>query len=244
MEEKDIKVSNKVETILEKNEQKSYTCVIVAINFNVIGVIIISDPIKPEAFGTIKYLENMGILCWLLSGDNMSTVNAVAEQVGINSDRVFGQVLPQNKSKKVKELQDQGYIVAMIGDGINDSPALVQADIGIAIGAGTDVAIEAADIVLIKSHLFDVVTAIDLSKKTFKRIKLNYLWALLYNIIAIPLAAGILSPLGIFIPPLVAGVAMAISSISVVLSSVELQNYKKPKQPIYDFNDIVINSNE
>jgi len=213
------------------NENETHTCIIAAIEDKIAGIIVIDDPIKPDAKKTISWLENMGIQCWLLSGDNKSTVTSVAKRVGLNSNRVFGQVLPQNKSSKVRELQDAGHIVAMVGDGVNDSPALAQADVGIAIGAGTDIAIEAADIVLIKNSLLDVITAIDLSRKTYNRIKLNYLWAMIYNLLAIPVAAGVLIPWGFYIHPKVAAACMAFSSVSVVVSSLLLRMYKKPIRP-------------
>jgi len=163
----------------------------------------------------------------MVTGDNKSVAEEVARQIGIT--RVLSEVRPAGKVDKVKELQLQNKIVAFVGDGINDSPALAQSDVGIAIGAGTDIAVEAANIVLIKNNLLDVVTAIDLSKKTFQRIKLNYVWAMMYNIISIPLAAGLLYPiLKVQVPPLIAGVCMAFSSLSVLMSSLLLKRYRKP----------------
>ncbi|KYQ89208.1 P-type ATPase [Tieghemostelium lacteum] len=218
------------ESHIRKLENEGNTVVFVVMNQEITGYIAISDQLKPEARATITELKKLGIFPWMVTGDNQRTANAIASQVGIT--QVFAEVLPSNKSKKVQELKQQGHIVAMIGDGINDSPALAEADIGIAIGAGTDIAIEAADIVLVKSDLRDVITAISLSKTTFNRIRLNYLWATLYNILGIPLAAGVLIPFGISIPPMIAGMAMAFSSISVVLSSLHLKTYKKPRIPL------------
>jgi Cu+-exporting ATPase len=206
------------------------TVVIVAIDFIVSAIIGIADPIKPEARTAVAQLQRMGLTCWMVTGDNKRTANAVAEQIGITN--VMAEVLPTQKSEKVKQLQLTGAVVAMVGDGVNDAVALTAADVGIAIGAGTDIAIEAADMVLIRNNLQDVITAIDLSKKTFQRIRLNYMWALLYNALGIPLAAGVFWPLGIKIPPIVAGLAMAFSSVSVLISSLLLKRYQKPAIPI------------
>ncbi|KAN0041192.1 hypothetical protein ACTFIV_003728 [Dictyostelium citrinum] len=220
-----------IEDQVRRLESDGNTVVYVVIDRQLMGYIAISDQLKPEAHATITELNKMGICTWMVTGDNPRTANAIAQQVGIS--QVFAEVLPSNKSKKVMELKKMGHTVAMIGDGINDSPALAEADVGIAIGAGTDIAIEAADIVLVKSDLRDVITAISLSKTTFNRIRFNYLWATLYNILGIPLAAGLLIPFGISIPPMMAGLAMAFSSISVVLSSLHLKTYQKPNIPIH-----------
>eukprot|EP01132_Coremiostelium_polycephalum_P002605 gene2605-3229_t len=226
---------SEIENNVIQLENEGNTVVFVVLNNEIAGYIAIADQLKPEARSTITELKKLGIFPWMVTGDNPRTANAVASQVGIT--QVFAEVLPSNKSKKVNELKQQGHIVAMIGDGINDSPALAEADVGIAIGAGTDIAIEAADIVLVKSDLRDVITAISLSKKTFNRIRLNYLWATLYNILGIPLAAGVLIPFGISIPPMIAGLAMAFSSVSVVLSSLHLKTYKKPYIPVSKLDD-------
>lgn len=215
-------------------EEDGKTAMLVAVNKEIIGIVAVADTVKPESKSAIMELKRMNIDVWMVTGDNIRTANAIARQVGI--DNVFAEVLPEEKSNKVKELQDLGRVVAMVGDGINDSPALAQANVGIAIGAGTDVAIETADMVLMRSDLRDVVTAIDLSNKTFNRIKLNFVWAFGYNVIGIPIAAGIFIPLIRYLwgvtftlPPAVAGLAMALSSVSVVTSSLLLKRYKKPK---------------
>lgn len=223
---KDFPGSESVTARIQGLESEGKTVVLFAINSQPGGYIAIADEIKPEAKATIRVLRKMGILAWMVTGDNRRTAHAIATQIGI--DHVFAEVLPSQKSKKVLELKGNKYVVAMVGDGINDSPALAEADVGIAIGAGTDVAIEAANIVLVKNDLRDVITAIDLSRKTFNRIRLNYIWASLYNILGIPLAAGVLVPARIVIPPMLAGLCMAFSSVSVVLSSLHLKTYKKP----------------
>jgi len=181
-------------SVLQKIDESLMTTIIGAVDHQVVGSISIDDPIKPEAKATISTLTSMDISCWLLTGDNANAALAIAEKIGLPSNRVMYQVKPSDKANKVKSLQESGNIVAMVGDGINDSPALAQADVGIAIGAGTDIAIEAANIVLIKNNLYDVITAIDLSKKTFTRIRINFLCAIIYNILSIPIAAGVLYP--------------------------------------------------
>ncbi|RYR40135.1 hypothetical protein Ahy_A09g045812 isoform A [Arachis hypogaea] len=222
-----VPLSSEVERYMSENEILARTCVLVSIDGKIAGAYSVTDPLKPEAKRVISFLHSMGISSIIATGDNLATATAIANEVGI--DEVFAETDPLGKADKVKELQMKGMTVAMVGDGINDSPALVAADVGMAIGAGTDVAIEAADIVLVKNSLEDVITAIDLSRKTMSRIRLNYIWALGYNILGMPVAAGVLYPFtGIRLPPWLAGACMAASSISVVSSSLLLQLYKKP----------------
>ncbi|XP_020266946.1 probable copper-transporting ATPase HMA5 [Asparagus officinalis] len=224
-----VPVTPEVEEYMSETEQLARTCVLVAIDGTICGAFAVSDPLKPEASRVISFLNSMSISSIMVTGDNWATANAIAKEIGISS--VFAETDPVGKAEKIKDLQMKGLTVAMVGDGINDSPALAAADVGMAIGAGTDVAIEAADIVLMKSNLEDVITAIDLSRKTLSRIRLNYVWALGYNILGLPIAAGVLYPFaGIRLPPWLAGACMAASSLSVVCSSLLLQFYKKPLQ--------------
>lgn len=227
MQAYNVPISQEVEDHISGAEKLARTCVLVAIDGKVAGAFEVTDPVKPEAERVIKFLQSMNISSIMVTGDNWGTATAIAREVGIIE--VYAETDPIGKGDKIKEIQMRGLTVAMVGDGINDSPALAAADVGMAIGAGTDVAIEAADIVLIKSNLEDVVTAIDLSRKTMSRIRINYVWALGYNVLAMPIAAGVLFPFtGIRFPPWVAGACMAASSISVVCSSLLLQYYKKP----------------
>uniref|UniRef100_A0A803LQK9 Uncharacterized protein n=2 Tax=Chenopodium quinoa TaxID=63459 RepID=A0A803LQK9_CHEQI len=224
-----IAIAIEAEELLAEAEDLAQTGILVSIGGTMAGIIAISDTLKPSARDVISILKSMNIKSIVVTGDNKGTANSIAKQVGIET--VIAEAKPEQKSEKVKELQAEGYIVAMVGDGINDSPALVAADVGMAIGAGTDIAIEAADIVLMKSNLEDVITAIDLSRKTFSRIRLNYVWALGYDVLGIPIAAGALYPsLRFRLPPWIAGAAMAASSVSVVCWSLLLKNYKRPKK--------------
>ncbi|XP_024986434.1 probable copper-transporting ATPase HMA5 [Cynara cardunculus var. scolymus] len=228
MLKKKIDISIDAEEMLTEIEGLARTGILVSIDGKLTGVLAISDPLKPGAREVVSILKSMKVKSIVVTGDNWGTANSIAKEVGI--DDVIAEAKPEHKAEKVKELQASGLVVAMVGDGINDSPALVAADVGMAIGAGTDIAIEAADIVLMKSNLEDVITAIDLSRKTFTRIRLNYIWALGYNLLGIPIAAGILFPFtGFRLPPWVAGAAMAASSVSVVCCSLLLKNYKRPK---------------
>lgn len=223
-----IAISVNAEDHLLDIEQKARSEVLVAIDGSLEGVFGIADPLKLEASVVVERLKRMGISSIMLTGDNWSSARAIAKEAGIN--RVEAEVLPAQKADTIKKLQNDGFIVAMVGDGINDSPALAVADVGMAIGAGTDIAIEAADFVLMRNSLEDVVTAIDLSQKTFSRIRLNYFFAMGYNILAVPVAAGALYPaFGLLLPPWAAGAAMACSSVSVVCSSLLLKRYRRPQ---------------
>jgi P-type Cu+ transporter len=209
-------------------EEEGKTVVVVAEGKSAVGTIAVADTLKDNSKEAVAALRKMGRDVWMITGDNEKTAAAIAKQAGIDENKVMSRVLPGQKADKVKELQKFGAKVAFVGDGINDAPALAQADLGIAIGSGTDVAIETGDIVLIKDDLRDVVTAIDLSSYTVNRIRQNLFWAFFYNSIGVPIAAGVLYPFtGFLLNPMIAAAAMAFSSFSVVSNSLLMRRYRK-----------------
>ena len=227
MTENAISLSNlasKSDQLAEQGKTPMY----ISIDHQLAGIIAVADTVKESSLAAIQKLHQMNIEVAMITGDNKRTAQAIAKQVGI--DRVLSEVLPEDKANEVKKLQDEGLRVAMVGDGINDAPALAQADIGIAIGSGTDVAIESADIVLMRSDLMDVPTAVELSKATIKNIKENLFWAFAYNTLGIPVAMGLLYLLGgPLLNPMFAAAAMSLSSVSVVLNASRLKRFKPSK---------------
>lgn len=209
----------------DKLASEGKTPMYVAIDGTLRGIVAVADTVKASSKSAIEVLHNMGIKVAMITGDNKKTADAIASQVGI--DIVLAEVLPEDKANEVKKLQGENIKVAMVGDGINDAPALAQADVGIAIGSGADVAIESADIVLMKSDLMDVITAIKLSKATIKNIKQNLFWAFGYNVLGIPVAMGILHIFGgPLLNPMIAAAAMSLSSVSVLTNALRLRNFK------------------
>lgn len=216
---------DKLESSSDKLAEEGKTPMYVAIDEKIAGIIAVADTVKENSKRAIEVLHNMGIKVAMITGDNRRTAEAIAKQVNI--DIVLAEVLPEDKANEVKKLQEEGHKVAMVGDGINDAPALAQADVGIAIGSGTDVAMESADIVLMRSDLMDVPTAIQLSKATIKNIKQNLFWAFGYNTLGIPVAMGVLHLFGgPLLNPMIAGAAMSLSSVSVLTNALRLKKFK------------------
>ncbi|MGK3734792.1 MAG: Cu+-exporting ATPase [Bacillariaceae sp.] len=228
-ERENMKISPEVEACMQKMELDGKTAIIAGINGTACAVLGIADEIKEEAPDTIQYLKKLGIEVWMVTGDSNRTAYAIARQLDLPAEYVIAEALPNSKVEQVKKLQQQGKIVCMVGDGVNDSPALAEADVGISMGTGSDIAAEASDMVIVGGNIASTCTALHLSRAIFRRIQLNFVFSMVYNIIGIPLAAGVLFP--IFhtrLPPTLAAVAMALSSVSVVFSSLALKLYKPP----------------
>ncbi|MBU2257862.1 MAG: HAD-IC family P-type ATPase, partial [Candidatus Omnitrophica bacterium] len=221
--ERKIDYSN-LEDKLAALEAQGKTVMMAGYKNEILGILAFADTLKETAKSTVEVLNKMGKEVIMISGDNLATAKAIAKAAGI--ERVLAEVLPQDKVQEIKNIQAKGSTVVMVGDGINDAPALAQADVGIAIGAGTDIAMESADIVLIRDDLLGVILAIDLSRYTLRKIRQNLFWAFFYNSISIPVAAGLLYPFfKILLNPVVAALAMTFSSVSVVVNSLMMKRY-------------------
>jgi Cu+-exporting ATPase len=224
MYDRGVDINSKLQEEAEKLFDAGLTIAFISINSKAEGIIAVADELKENARETVTKLSEMGLETIMITGDNVRTAEAISSQVGIK--RFLAEVLPEDKVNQVKKLQEEGLVVAMVGDGINDAPALAQADVGIALGSGTDVAVESGGIILIRDNLMDVVTAINLSKKTYSKIKQNLFWAFFYNSALIPVAAGVFIPWSITMDPIFAAGAMAFSSFTVVLNSLLLRRFK------------------
>ncbi len=220
--EKKAKLSSDAQMKMQVLEGEGKTVMVLMIGNEAVGLIAVADMLKQSSAPAVAEMKKLGLSVWMMTGDNERTARAIAKQAGI--ENVLAEVLPQDKAAKVKELQEKGMRVAMVGDGINDAPALAQADLGIAMGSGTDVAIESGDVVLMRSDVMDVARGIRLGRATISKIRQNFFWALIYNVLGIPIAAGVLYPYtGWLLSPIIAGGAMALSSVSVVANALTLR---------------------
>ncbi len=228
-ERENMALSQEVEKCLQRLESEGKTAIIAGINGTACAVLGIADEIKSEAPDTVRYLRKLGMDVWMVTGDSKRTARAIARQLDLPEDRVIAEALPTSKIDQVRKLQQEGKIVCMVGDGVNDAPALAEADVGISMGTGSDIAAEASDMVIVGGNVAGTCTALHLSRAIFRRIQLNFAFSMGYNIFCIPIAAGVLFPyLQLRLPPTVAAIAMALSSVSVVFSSLALRLYKPP----------------
>ncbi len=226
MKEHGIGLDEKMSGLMEKFEAEGKTCVMVAVDKTMVGLVAVADTLKEYSREAVEQLRKMKREVWMITGDSRKVAIAIARQLGIDTNNVMAEVLPQEKANKVRELQDKGKMVGFVGDGINDAPALAQAHVGIAIGSGTDIAMESGEIILVKDDLRDVIKAIRLSSYATKKIKQNLFWAFFYNVVGIPIAAGVLYPFfGLLLNPMIAAAAMAFSSVSVVSNSLLMKKY-------------------
>ena len=230
------------ENVLARLSDEGKTAMVVGVDAELAGVVAVADTVKEDSVGAIRRMHELGLEVVMLTGDNHRTANEIGKQVGI--DRVLADVLPQDKANQIKLLQAEGKVVAMVGDGINDAPALAQADVGMAMGTGTDVAMESGDITLVKGSLTGIVTAIELSKATIRNVRQNLTGAFAYNTLGLPIAAGVLYPfLGLLLSPLLAGAAMAFSSVTVVTNANRLRRWK-PSTPQRDRHPVQVQQTE
>jgi len=222
-------IHSEVEDCLQRLESEGKTAILAGINGTVCAVLGIADEIKTEAPQTVRYLQSLGMDIWMVTGDSKRTARAIASQLNLPEDRVIAEALPNSKIEQVRKLQREGKIVCMVGDGVNDAPALAEADVGISMGTGSDIAAEASDMVLVGGNVAGTCTALHLSRAIFRRIQWNFAFSMGYNIFCIPLAAGVLFPFfHMRLPPTIAAIAMALSSVSVVFSSLALRLYRPP----------------
>lgn len=228
-EREKMQISPDVEYCMQELEMEGKTAIVAGINGTVCAVLGIADELKDEAIESVRYLKNMGMDIWMVTGDSKRTAATIARQLDLPTERVISEALPSSKVEQIRKLQSEGRIVAMVGDGVNDSPALAEANVGISMGTGAEIATEASDMVLVSGKVAGTCTALHLSRVIFRRIQLNFLFSMIYNLLGIPLAAGVFFPvLHTRLPPTVAAMAMALSSISVVFSSLALRLYKPP----------------
>ncbi|HET6797658.1 MAG TPA: heavy metal translocating P-type ATPase, partial [Gemmatimonadales bacterium] len=212
----------------EQLSSEGKTAMYVSVDGQIAGLIAVADPIRPTSREAVMRLKRLGLQVVMLTGDDRRTAKSVAGSIGV--ERVVAEVLPERKLDEIRRIQENGRVVAMVGDGLNDAPALAQADVGVAMGTGTDVALESGSVTLMRSDLLGVVDAIGLSRQTMRIIRQNLFWAFVYNVIGIPIAAGVLYPKsGVLLSPAIAAAAMAASSLSVVANSLRLRNYKRER---------------